>query len=72
MTKYEKEREDFDNGAFYVIKTRWDTYQAKLPNGDGICSGLVKEAVVMWAREHVNGYPNSYTSTPKGDSGYQL
>lgn len=68
------EFETYDDGAFTVFNTRWGTYAAKKPNGEGLCSGLDKEAVIFWAREHLNGFQNSYavvTKTKIG-GGYKL
>ena len=65
--------EVFDDGAFTVYKTRWKTYASRDKEGNGLCSGLDKEAVVFWSREHLTGFPNSYetktnVSTEIGDS----
>ena len=54
--------ETYDDGAFTVFSTRWGTYQAKKQDGEGLCSGIDNEAVVFWAREHLNGYQNSWAS----------
>ena len=56
------EFETYDDGAFNVFTTRYGTYQAKTAKGEGLCSGNDKEAVVFWAREHLNGYQNSWAS----------
>ena len=48
-----------DDGAFTVFKTRWGTWAARDKDGNGLCSGLDKEAVIFWAREHLTGFPNS-------------
>lgn len=53
------EFETYDDGAFNVFSTRWGTFQAKKPDGKGLCSGLDKESVIFWAREHLNGFQNS-------------
>ena len=66
------EFEIYDDGAFTVFSTRWGTYAAKKANGEGICSGLDKESVIFWAREHLNGFQNSYLTYPKKESGYKL
>ena len=70
----EPEFEIYDDGAFTVFSTRWGTYAAKKPNGEGICSGLSKEDVVFWSREHLNGFQNSYAITTKTKigGGYKL
>ena len=66
------EFETYDDGAFNVFKTRWDTWAARASDGKGLCSGLDKESVIFWAREHLNGFQNSYVTTPSKDSGYKL
>lgn len=68
------EFETYDDGAFTVFTTRWGTYAAKKPNGEGLCSGLVKEDVVFWAREHLNGFQNSWATVTKTKigGGYKL
>ena len=53
----------YDDGAFTVFKTRWGTYAARDKEGNGLCSGIDKEAVVFWAREHLNGFANSYATS---------
>jgi hypothetical protein len=50
----------YDDGAFSVFSTRWGTYAARDKEGNGLCSGIDKEAVVFWAREHLNGFANSH------------
>jgi hypothetical protein len=55
--------ETYDDGAFNVFTTRYGTFQAKTADGEGLCSGLDKDAVLFWAREHLNGYQNSWAST---------
>ena len=44
-------------GAFTVFATRWDTFAARDREGNGLCSGIDKEGVIFWAREHLNGFP---------------
>ena len=66
------EIETYDDGAFSVFKTRWGTYASRDKEGNGLCSGLDKDAVIFWAREHLNGFENSYAqrtnvSTELGD-----
>ena len=51
--------EVFDDGAFTVFQTRWKTYAARDKDGKGLCSGLDKDAVIYWAREHLNGFATS-------------
>ena len=68
------EFETYDNGAFNVFNTRWGTYSAKTPDGQGLCSGMDKESVIFWAREHLNGFQCSWATTTnaKFDDGYKL
>jgi len=66
------EFETYDDGAFTVFSTRWGTYASKTPEGEGICSGIDKEAVVFWSREHLNGFQNSYVTYPDKTSNYKL
>ena len=46
--EYSTEIEMFDDGAFTVFKTRWNTYASRDKNGVGITSGLDKQAVIFW------------------------
>jgi len=55
--------EIYDDGAFTVFKTRWGTYAARDKDGNGLCSGIDKDATIFWAREHLNGYANSYATS---------
>ena len=57
--------EVYDNGDFNVFMTRWGTWAATTCDGKGLCSGLNKDAVIFWAREHLNGFQLSYASYPK-------
>ena len=47
--------EVYDDGAFNVFKTRWGTWAAKDKDGKGLCSGMSKEDVIFWARNHLFG-----------------
>ena len=51
--------EIFDDGAFTVFQTRWKTYASRDKEGNGLCSGLDRDAVIFWSREHLTGFPNS-------------
>ena len=66
--------ETYDDGAFTVFSTRWGTYAAKTPDGTGLCSGIDKESVVYWAREHLNGFKTSSVIETKVSfgTGYKL
>lgn len=57
------EIETYDDGAFTVYQTRWKTYASRDKEGNGLCSGIDKEAVIFWSREHLNGFANSYATT---------
>ena len=57
--KKEPEMTIMDDGAFTVFQTRWDTYAARDKDGKGLCSGIDKDAVIYWAREHLNGFATS-------------
>ena len=72
MKPDENDFEVYDNGAFNVFKTRWGTWAARTGDGKGLCSGLDKDAVIFWAREHLNGFQLSYATYPKKESGYKL
>jgi hypothetical protein len=54
------ELESYDDGAFVVFKTRWNTYASRDKDGNNLCSSLDKDATVFWSREHLNGFANSY------------
>lgn len=68
------ELESFDDGAFVIHETRFGTYRAVDRNGNGLCSGNIRDDVIFWAREHLNGYQNSWASTTKTsfNDGYKL
>ena len=52
----------YDDGAFTIWLTRFGMWRSADREGNGICSSIDKDACVTWSREHVNGYPNSWTS----------
>ena len=64
--------EVYDNGAFTVFKTRWGTWAASSGEGEGLCSGMDKDSVIFWAREHLNGFQLSYASYPKESKAVEL
>ena len=71
MTNQEEKMEVYDDGAFSVFYTSYGMYSSRDKNGVGLCSGLVKEDVVFWSREHLNGFANSsvtVTNTKIGDA----
>ena len=55
----ETDMEQFDDGAFVVYRTRWDTYASRDKEGNSICSSVDKDACVYWTREHLNGFKTS-------------
>ena len=57
------EIEIFDDGAFTVFSTRWGTFASRDSEGNGLCSGLNKDDVIFWSREHLNGFANSYATS---------
>jgi hypothetical protein len=70
MTNQEEKMEVYDDGAFSVFYTSYGMYSSRDKNGVGLCCGLVKEDVVFWSREHLNGFANSavtVTNTKVGD-----
>ena len=56
------EIEVYDDGAFTVFRTRWKTWAARDKEGTDLCSSLNKDAAIFWAREHLNGFANSYVT----------
>ena len=41
------EIETYDDGAFTVYQTRWKTYASRDKEGNGLCSGIDKEADLL-------------------------
>jgi len=66
--------EILDDGNLIIHTTRWGTYAARDKDGNGLCSGLDRESVIFWGREHLNGFQNSYAITTKTKigGGYKL
>ena len=64
----------YDNGDFTMSLTRFGLWRSVDRNGTGLCSGLDKEAVVYWSREHINGFQtsSSVTTRVKFGDGYKL
>jgi hypothetical protein len=73
--KYSKEGPYiYDNGDFTLDLTRFGLWRTRDRNGVGLCSGLDKDAVIYWSREHINGFKTSTATTTRvkfGD-GYKL
>lgn len=68
----ENEREYFDDGAFSLKLSRFGLWNSVDRDGKGLVTGLDKESVIFWSREHLNGFQNSTKSYPKKESGYKL
>ena len=47
--------ETHDDGAISLFRTVAGTWEAKDRDGKGLCSGLSKEDVLFWARDHLFG-----------------
>ena len=47
--------ETHDDGAISLFRTVAGTWEAKDRDGKGLCSGLVKEDVLFWARNTLFG-----------------
>ena len=63
--------EIFDDGSFSVFKTKYGMYSSIDREGKALVSGLSKESVIFWSREHLNGFQNStatVTNTKIGDA----
>ena len=55
MNNEELEFEVHFDGEISLFKTVAGTWEAKDRNGKGLCSGLDKEHVLFWARNHLWG-----------------
>jgi len=64
----------YDDGAFTIWKSRFGLWRATDREGTGLTSGLDKESVVYWAREHINGYKTStkIVTNVSFEGGYKL
>lgn len=68
---FDNRMEIFDDGAFTVFKTGYGMYSSRDREGVGLCCGLVREDVIAWSREHLNGFQNStayVTNVKVGDA----
>ena len=74
MSPEEMAIEVYDDGAFTVFKKRSGLYGSKDKEGKDLVTGLKKESVIAWSREHLNGFQNSTTITTKVNfnDGYKL
>lgn len=48
----------YDDGAFCIWLTKFGMWKSADREGKALCSGTVKESVVRFAREHLNGWKN--------------
>ena len=60
---------NYDDGSFTLWLSRYGVWKSADPEGKGITSGLDKESVVFWTREHLNGFQLSWASTINTSSG---
>ena len=60
--EYDDRMEIYDDGAFSIFKTKYGMYSSIDREGKALVSSISKEAVIVWSREHVNGFQNSTAS----------
>ena len=74
MTANETAIEVLDDGNLIIYQTRHGCFEARDRDGNGLCTGINKESVIFWGREHLNGLQNSYAITTKTSfvGGYKL
>ena len=60
--EYDDRMEMYDDGAFSIFKTKYGMYSSIDREGKALVSSISKEAVIVWSREHVNGFQNSTAS----------
>ncbi len=68
---YNDKMEVYDDGDFSVFETRYGTYSSIDREGKALVSGISKEDVILWSREHLNGFQNStaiVTNVKVGDA----
>ena len=69
--RYDDRMEIYDDRSFRVFKTAIGRYASEDRKGESLCSGLDRDAVIFWSREHLNGFQNStatVTNTKIGDA----
>ena len=69
---YDDRMEVYDHGAFTVFTTSYGTYSSRDRDGNGLVSGINKESVIFWSREHLNGFQNSNSTVVTNMSNYKL
>ena len=69
---YDDRMEVYDGGAFTVFATSYGTYSSRDRDGNGLVSGIDKDSVIFWSREHLNGFQNSNHTVVNKLSDYRL
>ena len=59
-------------GDFTIFKSRGGLWNTRNSEGEGMVSGCVKEDVIFWTEEHLNGQLRSWTSYPSMPSQFKL
>ena len=59
-------------GDFTIFMSRGGLWNTRDKEGEGLCCGAVKEDVIFWSEEHLNGGLRSWVSYPQGPSQYRL
>lgn len=52
----------YDDGAFIVYKTRWGTWCSADKDGNGLVTGMDREAVAFFSNQKLRGYPDCTTT----------
>jgi len=60
--EYDDRMEMYDDGAFSIFKTKYGMYSSIDREGKALVSSISKEDVILWSREHLNGFQNSTAS----------
>ena len=60
--EYDDRMEMYDDGAFSIFKTKYGMYSSIDREGKALVSSISKEDVIIWSREHLNGFQNSTAS----------
>ena len=60
--EYDDRMEMYDDGAFSIFKTKYGMYSSIDREGKALVSSISKEDVIVWSREHLNGFQNSTAS----------
>ena len=64
----------YDDGDFTLYLSRFGVWKTRDREGTGICSGMDKDSVIYWSREHINGFQTSeaITTNVSFGTGYKL